>query len=229
MIWRDSLSDPDLGRCTDSARLLWDALIQLADDDGRGLADLDFLRAEVWRYHSNRRRRWVEKILQELVQKMRNLRLYEVNGRCYYAFGKWKEYQAIRKDLYKPSKFPPPPLRACDETVTNSEGNRNGTSPQISVGQNRLGESQMQRREGEVEEREPTNEGETGSAPASSEASASPASKNSITDQELALAKRFYGSNHEEFMFQLKRCGCNAEEAQRHWEECLKNGHGTSE
>ena len=89
MVWKSSLSDPDLARSSDSVRLLWDALIQLSDDEGRRLADPDSLRAEIWRYHPRKRRRWVEETLRQLAQKMPNFLLYEVAGRSYYALKNW--------------------------------------------------------------------------------------------------------------------------------------------
>ncbi len=67
-----------------------------------------------------------------------------------------------------------------------------------------------------------------GSAPASAEASASPALENPVskreplTAMELAMAKRFYGNDLEEFAHQLRRCGCSDEEIKRYWEETQK-------
>ncbi|GEM_PF-5667722 len=152
MIWRESLSDSDLGRSTDSERLLWDALIVLADDDGRGIADPDFLRAEIWRYHPRRTGRWVEKTLRSLARKMPNLRLYEVKGRSYYMFDKWTDYQKIRKDLHQQSKIPSPPLRTSTEAVTIPPQDRNAPDPQGRLSQSQESSEKGQTKEGGVVE-----------------------------------------------------------------------------
>jgi len=177
MIWRESLSDPDLGRCSDSERLLWNALIILADDDGRGLADPEYLRGEIWRYHA-RRRQWIENVLRDLAQRMPNLQLHDVDGRPYYAFKNWTEFQKIRKDIYKASKLPPPPAQLCNDAVTLPVQGRTAPVPQGSLSQVRTEKPQVSLREGEDEGKPKSNES-AGSASALSGAKASPAHQRS--------------------------------------------------
>ena len=127
MIWRDALNDPDLGRCDDAEWRLWIGLILLADDEGRGLADPPFLRANIWPYH-NRSKKWVEGKLKSLENKMGSLELYEANGRIHYALLKWSEYQTIRKELFRQSKIPPPSVQKRNANVTITARQRNASA-----------------------------------------------------------------------------------------------------
>lgn len=98
--------DPDLGRVSPLAFILYVGCFSNADDDGRLLGDPAYLKTQIFRY----RKLDLEDVLQargELVAVCRSFVVYEHQGVEYVCFLNWAEYQ---KPKYpKPSKLPPPP------------------------------------------------------------------------------------------------------------------------
>ncbi len=100
-----------LGRLSFGARLTFVGLISMADDEGRGRSDPEWLWGQLHSYvHPNTKRTWVG-ILSEL-RRVRDDRgplivFYKVAGAAYYWIPGFKRQQRI--DEPSPSKFPPPP------------------------------------------------------------------------------------------------------------------------
>jgi hypothetical protein len=106
-IWPTIWDDPDLGRLTSDARLLYIACFSLADDQGRILGDPTYLKTQAFRYRERVTGSHIEKLLDELTGSCASFHRYEVDGSNYIAFLNWDEFQ---KPKYpKPSKLPAPP------------------------------------------------------------------------------------------------------------------------
>ena len=93
------------GKLSDKAKLLYVGLITLADDDGRLKGNPAYLRGQIFPYD--------EKLSVTDVLQLRNeivlnglITVYSIDGFEYIEHPKWKDYQVIRKDLYKESQLP---------------------------------------------------------------------------------------------------------------------------
>lgn len=105
-IWPSLWTDPTIGQLSAPARILFIGCFSNADDDGRLEGDPAYLKATVFP-HDTLNVSAVQSFRDEVVEKCRNLVLYEYDGREYLAFTKWGEFQ---KPKYpRPSKLPPPP------------------------------------------------------------------------------------------------------------------------
>jgi hypothetical protein len=105
MIYAELFEDEHFGSLSDKAKLLFIACIANADDDGRLPAHEANLRAYAFRYEEIPLNQIKEYIF-EITETMKNFRYYEVGNSFYIEFSKWKEYQYIQNDRYKPSKIP---------------------------------------------------------------------------------------------------------------------------
>lgn len=107
-IWPTIWDDPDLGRLSSDARLLYIGCFSLADDDGRIIGDPTYLRTQIFRYRALSDRQII-KLRDELADACGHFTVYSKDGHDYIAFTNWGEFQ---KPKYpKPSKLPPPPGR----------------------------------------------------------------------------------------------------------------------
>ncbi len=98
------LEDPDILALSDAAYRLWVGLIQLADDEGRGVADPRVLSVRV--FGAQKSPEEVKGLVRELNERLGSLVFYRVGDRWYYAFTKWKRWQSPQKP--KPSEYPSP-------------------------------------------------------------------------------------------------------------------------
>jgi hypothetical protein len=99
--------DDTIGGMSKTARLLFLGMVNLADDEGRLVANAKLLKARVFAYDDDETAATVEAALQEIAAACRSVTLYEVDERRYFAFLKWTVHQRIEKG-YK-SELPPPP------------------------------------------------------------------------------------------------------------------------
>lgn len=145
-IWPSLWEDPDLGRVTPLAQLLYIGCFSNADDDGRLIGDAAFLKAQVFRYRSISLQQ-IEKLRGELDGACSNFVVYEVDGVTYITFTNWDEWQ--KPKYRKPSKFPPPPgwrkrrkrARHSQKASGNGSGNDSAKSAEPSpIGQGRVGQ-----------------------------------------------------------------------------------------
>lgn len=89
---------------TDSEFRLWVYLITYVDDYGRGSADPELIKGQVF----TRRKGITEKQISDVISSLANkhiINLYCVDGESYFYFPNWDKHQAIRA---KKSKFPAP-------------------------------------------------------------------------------------------------------------------------
>jgi hypothetical protein len=124
-VWKD----PVFGRLDPLEQLLFIGFFSIADDEGRLLADPDFLKAEVFPYAKFTSRK-VKLTRDGVVAKMASVHLYESLQIEYIELLKWRDYQ---KPKYpSPSKIPPafpesspngsPELEPVDKTTSQRVG-----------------------------------------------------------------------------------------------------------
>lgn len=105
-IWPDLWSDPGFASLDPVAQVLYIGCFSNADDHGRLLGDVSYLRSTVWP-RAGSRRLGVNKARESMISAMPKLVLYEVEGVEYLAFTNWSEWQ---KPKYpSASRIPPPP------------------------------------------------------------------------------------------------------------------------
>lgn len=127
-IWPTIWDDPDLGRLSSDARLLYIGCFSLADDDGRILGDPVFLRTQIFRYRTMSDAR-VTSLRDEVAGACKSFLVYTKDGADYIAFANWNEFQ---KPKYpRPSKLPPPPgKRKSARLSQKASGNGSGSLPE---------------------------------------------------------------------------------------------------
>ena len=122
-IWRNE----KFGYLSLPAKLLFIGMFSTADDDGRLKALPKYLKACIMPY---------EEITTEQVEKCRQecidnglVKLYKNGTSEYlYCYG-WLEHQRVRKDLYKPSRLPPPPRNETEKPKAGTESAEPVTEP----------------------------------------------------------------------------------------------------
>ena len=97
--------DEHFGKLSDKAKLLFIACITNADDEGRLSGNPANLRAIAFRFEDIPTSK-IEELINEIKTSLSNFKCYTINDCRYIQFLKWKDYQQIRKDREKPSKFP---------------------------------------------------------------------------------------------------------------------------
>lgn len=128
-IWPSFWDDPDTAKLPADERLFFVGLFSLADDEGRLLGELAWLRSHIWQYHDVALE-FVRRVRDNVVKANSNVVLYQVDGVEYIALLKWKEYQKPKYPT--PSKLPPPPERAVADLPQDS-GNVSGSLPENSA------------------------------------------------------------------------------------------------
>lgn len=129
-IWASEI----LGRMTPLARLTYIGLISLADDDGRGRADIRLLRSHLHPYGSPNVLRSVPAALSQLAQEDADgipMAVFYSHGSCsYYWLPTFNAHQRIDKP--RPSKIPPAPnsekiLGILQDRSLQYQGSRKGS------------------------------------------------------------------------------------------------------
>ena len=95
----------DISRLSPFARLLFIGMISNADDEGRGRANINYLKSTIFPYDDIRVAE-VDKALSEISHNT-SVVVYEVAHSRYYAFTNWKKWQRVDKPQY--SIIPPVP------------------------------------------------------------------------------------------------------------------------
>lgn len=108
------LDDPDYFEQSSDTQAILIGLILTADDEGRGLAHIDWLSRKF-----NKPEGTIETAL-AVLSESGLLQVYHVEKRRYYQLLRWNEWQT----LYKPrrSTFPPPPLTSAPEPASQEAG-----------------------------------------------------------------------------------------------------------
>ena len=107
MIHQKIFESEQFNRLTLAERLLYIALIDFADDEGRFRMDASFWKRRVF-YSDRIGQIKVQKMLDHITETALIVR-YKVKECVYARHPNWNRYQTLRNDRCKPSDFPPPP------------------------------------------------------------------------------------------------------------------------
>lgn len=100
--------DPNFVSMTNTAKLLFIGLFSNADDEGRIRGNPAYLKKTIFGY-DNTSVKQVEKLRNEVVDKMKNVMLYENKEEEFIALLEWGTHQKLRGDRIQPSDLPAPP------------------------------------------------------------------------------------------------------------------------
>jgi hypothetical protein len=100
-VWQD----PDFGRLSSEAKVMFFGLISNADDEGRLRGHVAYLKSIIFVYDDYPAKK-VEKIRNEVISIMKNVVLYTVENEEYIQLKNWDKYQKQRDDRVVPSDFP---------------------------------------------------------------------------------------------------------------------------
>jgi hypothetical protein len=162
MLHARMLESKDVAALTDREFRIFVSMILLADDDGRGRADADLLKARIYWKHPGVTKKAIEEAKRGIGLQIKVRYYADMQGNLFYQFDKWEHWQRIRKDIYQASELPPPPdpsessLQHRNNIVTSSLQNLTVdqiSRDQISKGENR--EAQEKKDAGRKTERHP--------------------------------------------------------------------------
>ena len=105
------------------ARLMFIGMISNADDEGKGRANVAYLKSTIFPYDEDVSTRKVNDALKTISEHC-SVEIYEVDGKQYYRFKNWKSWQKVEKP--SPSQIPNPP-QPFGEHSGNNSGNNRGT------------------------------------------------------------------------------------------------------
>ena len=106
----------DFSKLSYLGRLLWIGLFSNADDEGRGKANIAYLKSHLFAYDEELSINDVEKALKEIESKM-SIRFYEVDGKRFYQLTKWDKFQTINKPT--PSQIPAEKIDKIEQSLTS--------------------------------------------------------------------------------------------------------------
>jgi hypothetical protein len=115
MISTDLWEDEHFNRLADKEKILFIACISNADDEGRLSANPANLRAIAFRFEDISLNR-IDELVENIAKQLKNFKVYSVNGCKYIQLEKWSDYQTLKTDRIKPSKFP-----ECFQNVSKME------------------------------------------------------------------------------------------------------------
>lgn len=107
-------ADEDFGTLSPNAMVLYIGMISNADDEGRLPGNPIYLSSTIFPYIPFDHKKSLE-LRTEVLQKMKSLTLYQIDGKEYLQFTKWLQYQSINKSTK--SKYPPLPDNYRSPTV----------------------------------------------------------------------------------------------------------------
>lgn len=119
-------TDIYISKLTPIERLLFIGCFSNADDEGRLPGNPAYLRSVIFPYDDISLNE-IKEMRDSIIEKCKNLVLYEVDGNEFLAFRKWRRYQSPRYP--QPSQFPAPPT---DETLTQDCNQKDASLPQDS-------------------------------------------------------------------------------------------------
>lgn len=132
-IWPDLWHDPELGRVSERALLLYIGCFSNADDEGRLLGDPLHLKATIYPYRSTSPAQ-IKAARDELEAACSAFLVYEHRENEYIALLNWSSWQ--RPKYPRPSRLPAPPRAAqrqyeSQKPSGNRSSKRGGTAPPI--------------------------------------------------------------------------------------------------
>lgn len=135
----------DISRLSPFARLLFIGMISHADDEGRGRANVNYLKSIVFPYDEIRAAD-VEKAISEICHNT-SVTVYTVAHSSYYAFTNWEKWQRVDKP--QKSIIPPPPTDSG--TIPEPVENHSGTIPESVENDSGLKEEKRKEEKGKEE------------------------------------------------------------------------------
>ncbi len=135
----------DFSKLSYLGRLLWIGLFSNADDEGRGKANVAYLKSHLFAYDEELSVSDVEKALKEIESEM-SIRFYEVDGKRFYQLTKWDKFQTINKPT--PSQIPAENVDKIEQDLT-SDGEVNDDYGSTTVA---VSEECVPKKEIEIEE-----------------------------------------------------------------------------
>lgn len=93
------------------ARLVWIGIISNADDEGRGKANISYLKSQLFPYDDELSLKKIENSLKEIEKNM-SIVFYEIENKKYFQLTSWHKFQKIDKP--SPSSIPKKPENSCD-------------------------------------------------------------------------------------------------------------------
>jgi len=142
-------TDARIKRLEPIERLFFLGCVSAADDEGRLMADLAFLRSRIFPYDEITTEQ-IEAVRDRVAEIVPGFVLYSVDGEKYVAFRNWSDYQ--KPSHAKPSDLPPPPF-APVSCARDEPGPRDscGVPSQVRLGKDSTGKDSI----GKVEEKQP--------------------------------------------------------------------------
>jgi len=131
-IWPNLWDDPQLGRLSDTDRLLYIGCFSMADDEGRIVGDPAHLRSTIFAFKPRMSLLSVKQARNRISEACSQYHVYEVASVEYVQFLNWPEWQ---KPKYpSPSRLPAPPGYVLDgkRWVPNHSRNGSGMVPERS-------------------------------------------------------------------------------------------------
>lgn len=113
----------DFSKLSMFARLVWIGLISNADDEGRGRANMAFLKSQIFPFDDELSLKKIENALQEIKNFMK-IDFYEVDGKKFYQLNNWKKFQKVEKP--SPSQIPINPENTNGSQIKFGEHSGNG-------------------------------------------------------------------------------------------------------
>lgn len=107
-------ADEDFGTLTSDAMVMFIGIISNADDEGRLPGNSLYLSSSIFPYKGLTQEK-AKTIRDEILLKMKSLKLYEIDGKEYLQLTNWSDYQSINR----PSKSKYPPF---NESSVNNHG-----------------------------------------------------------------------------------------------------------
>ena len=85
------------------SRIVWIGLFSIADDEGRGKANISFLKSQLFPFDDDLTTKKIENCLKE-IEKTMSIQFYEVENKKYYQLLSWEKFQTINRP--SPSQIP---------------------------------------------------------------------------------------------------------------------------
>lgn len=108
----------DMAMLSIFARLMFIGMISNADDEGKGRANVAYLKSTIFPYDEDITTRKVNEALKSIAEHC-SVEIYVVDGKQYYRFKNWKSWQKVEKP--SPSQIPNP-TQQFGEQSGNSRG-----------------------------------------------------------------------------------------------------------
>lgn len=86
----------DFSKLSFLSRLIWIGLISNADDEGRGKANISYLKSQLFPYDEDLSLKKIENSIKE-IEKFMSIEFYSVNDKKYYQLLSWKRFQNINR------------------------------------------------------------------------------------------------------------------------------------